>query len=431
MVTTLNQYYSTRSGRGIGGGALAPVNAGGPQAALPSWVPPVGFFADVPMLNAPLDVAPSIYVASAVNTAFDFWGGSAVVQDYSPLGAQVYHSAGHETAAGQPNIQMTLICDFSTLRWSCVNVPVAANASGSFSLTTGLAPDGTIYSGHTYLGLQEFPIAWGGVGPKGTLLQMLTAGSSFSPNAYTYDLNQQTNGYAVMPTVQPGPSPSELWFFSNSRGGNYPVSCIDYARQGWWLSVGGQTEFTLFISKTGAVTRIPTIGGNNQNSSMVLIPKLNLLINLNGGYSSGAYASSDYRQMMIRDLTTNVNTPNVTTGPMPSLQFGYDGSATPNYHRMDVMGLDWVDELNCIVGIDQTTTPPTLVTLTPPATNPKTNPWVWGVLPIAHWSADTNGYSTLRPCNNGYWSKFRWVPSIKCFVLGASYLAKPQVIRVC
>jgi hypothetical protein len=74
-----------------------------PQTALPAWVPPAGYFADVPMLNFPQDVSPSIYPVDnyLMNNPFVIWGGSAILRDYSALGAQVYYSGGHESAAAQ------------------------------------------------------------------------------------------------------------------------------------------------------------------------------------------------------------------------------------------------------------------------------------------------------------------------------------------
>lgn len=160
---------------------------------------------------------------------------------------------------------------------------------------------------------------------------------------------------------------------------------------------------------------------------MVLADSLNLLIAIDGGYES--YGAQ--RKLYIRDLSTGQVTTNTTLGTVPALSFGYDGSPTPNYHRPNMMGLQWVESLGAVVGLDDTTTPPTVVMLKPPATNPATNPWTWSTIPVKHWDqGDPNGSNLLRASQNGYWSKLRWVDSLQAFVFCTSVTTKPQVIKL-
>lgn len=397
--------------------------------SVPAWVPPPGYFADVPMSNNPADVRPSIYTASStMDGPFIIWGGSAFLRDYGPLGAQVYYSGGHEATATDPNVQMSLICDFSTLTWSTRNVPLAVNAAASFN-TSGFAPDGTPYTPHTYLGLQEFPAAWGG-GTKGTLMSFFWAGSRYPNKINLLDVSKQTNGYTQFATTQSqNAQPTQISFSTNggASNGTYPITVMDEARQGWWASTNGTVNYTLFVSRTGQITQYPALGGNNQDSGMVLCKSLNLLMVVDGGYVS----SGSHRKLYIRNLSTGIVTNNTTLGTVPNLTYGYDGSATPNYHRPGSMGLQWVDELGCIVGLDESTTPPTVVKLTPPASNPGTSPWTWSSVPLQHWNAgDPNGQSTLQSAQNAVWSKFRWIPSLKAFVYGTRKDRKPQVVRL-
>jgi len=156
---------------------------------------------------------------------------------------------------------------------------------------------------------------------------------------------------------------------------------------------------------------------------------LNLLVAIDGGYESGPYAGSAYRTLYIRDLASGTVTRTTAAGTVPALSTGYDGNAN-NYHRPDQMGLQWVDELGCIGGLDESTTPPTIVKLTPPASNPATGTWTWSTVPVSHWSQDPNGQASLQKCLNSVWSKFRWVPSLHAFVYGTARNRKPQVVRI-
>lgn len=430
MSTILNQVYSAKSGKGIGAGIVAPVNNGGPASAVPSWVPPPGYFADIPMKNTAVDVKPSFYSQFEVNSTFSYWGGSAMSYDYCPLGAQIFHSAGHEPSPTNNNTQLTLVCNFSTLMWECVNVPAVPNVANTADPTTGYFPDGTSYSGHTYLGMQEFPYTWGG-GSRGTLIQMLTAGAPYQQRIKLLDLSKSVGGWSIMPTVQPGSAPDQIWFQTNAVGNSYPISCIDYKRQGWWLASTGSVEYTLFIDKSGTVTRYPAIGGNGQNMSMVLVAKYDILLGIDGGYETGYYASNAYRSTYARDLKTGTTVTKLTLGPVvPQITVGYDGGPNPNFHRPDVMGLEWVDELNCAVGLDQSTTPPTIFKLVPGA-DPLNDPWTWQAIPMQHWSAgDPNGKTAIAVPENGAWSKFRYNKMLKAFTLGISVTDNPQIINV-
>ena len=405
-----------------------------PAANLPAWVPPAGFFADVPMLNNPQDVMPAIYALSsgdttAMDSPFIQWGGSAVVRDYSALGAQVYYSTGHESSLRQPNIQFALICDFSSLTWSTSNVPRQPNALGDF--VNGLAPDGTPYCAHTYLTLQEFPTAWGG-GKQGSLAAFFQAGSNYDNKINLLDLSQAQLGYSQLATRQPTyPNATSAQLSSKGNNtGTHAITVIDYARQGWWVATTGSVDYTLFVNKSGTIAEYPALGGNLANGTMVLCAALNLLIAVDGGYRSGQYAGTGYRSLHVRDLTTGKVTKSLTLGPVPSINDGYDGSKD-SYHRPDVLGLQWVDELGCIIGLDQSVSPPVIVKLAPPAQNPATGQWTWSVVTsLRHWPEDKSGQAELQVAQNNYWSKFRWVPALHAFVFCTAKNRKPQVVKL-
>jgi hypothetical protein len=403
------------------------------KVAVPAWVPPPGYFADVPMLNYPQDVVPEIYRrypgdSYVMDNPFILWGGSAILADYSALGAQVYYSGGHEASTGQPNIQMSLICDFSTLTWSVANVPQQANIANTF--VNGLAADGTPYCAHTYCGLQEMPTAWGG-GPRGSLVSFLWAGQVWDNKINVLDVSKPLLGYTQMATRQPqNADPSKIRFAATSNGENHPITAVDKARQGWWVAVRGNVAYTLFVARSGEITQYPALGGNLQNGAIALCASLNLLVAIDGGYETGAEASLAYRTIHVRDLASNTVAKSLTVGTVPGLSDGYNGEKK-TYHRPDGMGLQWVEELGCIVGIDQNVSPPVLVKLSPPASNPATAPWTWSVLPaLRHWDQDAGGQAELQSCMNDIWSKLRWVPTLQAFVYGTARSRKPQVLRV-
>jgi hypothetical protein len=403
------------------------------SVALPAWVPPPGYFADVPMLNNPQDVTPSIYQSgpadsAVMNNPFVLWGGSAILRDYSDLGAQVYYAGGHETSYSAPNVQFSLVCDFSSLRWSTANAPTTPNPFGAF--INGVAPDGSPYCPHTYLGLQELPKAWGG-GEKGSLMSFFYAPAPFPNRINLLDVSQSRMGYSQLSTRQPqNVDPAKIRFLANSDSGSFPITVMDQNRQGWWLATDGNADYLLFVAKSGEITQYPALGGSLANGALALCNSLNLLVAIDGGYVSGQYASNAYRTIHIRNLATGQVTKNTTLGTVPGLQDGYDGG-TNNFCRPDSMGLQWVDELGCIVGLDQTTTPPTIVKLTPPASNPASSPWTWSrVTSLRHWQSDPSGQSALQSAQNQIWSKFRWVPSLHAFVYCTAKDRKPQVVRL-
>lgn len=397
---------------------------------VPAWVPPPGYFADVPVKNFPADVMPAVFAARPrdMEYAFDYWGGSAWVRDFSPLGAQVLHSAGREGSAALPNFQATVILDFSSLTWSVANTPVQANPLGSF--VNGWAPDHTPYLNHTYLSLAEFPRDWGG-GPKGSLARFFTPAKSWAQQIHIEDLAQTVNGYSVLPTRQPENAfPDRISFLHNAVGDVFSTTVIDEKRRGWWVAVNGSAEYTLFVGSDGLIKQTPAMGGNLENGVLALWPEQDILICVDGGYEFGQYATQSYRTIYVRDLATGTTAKLSTTGPVPALFDGYDGSSK-TFHRPDTTGLQWVSELGCLVGLDESVNPPVVVTLTPPIAGPMSGPWNWAAISsLQHWPQDAGGQAQLQVGVNSAWSKFRWIPTLHAFVYMSTRDRKPQVLRL-
>ncbi|TFW17154.1 hypothetical protein E4L96_15040 [Massilia arenosa] len=400
-------------------------------AGVPAWVPPPGYFADVPVTNKPNDVMPAIFAArpSDMDFPFDYWGASAFVRDFGPLGAQVYHSAGRESSTSNPNFQATVILDFQELKWTVANVPAQANLASTF--VSGWAPDRTPYVNHSWNSLAEMPAAWGG-GPKGSLVRVGTTAKNWDQDIHVMDLSQSVNGYRTLTTATQGITAAGNLSFNKAgtEGSPFYKVVIDEKRKGWWISIDGPADYTLFVAATGAVTRIPALGGNLQNSALAYWPEKDVLIAVNGGYEGGQYSSTAYRTIYVRDLASGTTQTLTTTGPVPALSNGYDGTVN-TFHRIDSTGLQWVSELGCLVGLDESVTPPVVVKLTPPAAGPLAGPWVWSVVStLRHWPDDVSGQTTLQTGVNWAWNKFRWIPSLHAFVYMSSRLRKPQVIKL-
>ena len=216
----------------------------------------------------------------------------------------------------------------------------------------------------------------------------------------------------------------------SADSGTYPITVMDNVRQGWWAAPTGSADYTLFVGKTGEIRQYPALGGNLANGALVLCTSLDLLVAIDGGYASGPNAGNGFRALYIRDLKTGTMTRTTTTGTVPSVANGYDGSVG-TFRRPDTMGLQWVEELGCVVGLDQSVSPPVVVKLTPPASNPATATWTWStVASLRHSPTDSGGQANLQVAQNGVWSKFRWVPSLQAFVYGTAKDRKPQVIKI-
>lgn len=430
MATPTNDSYSVANGVTMYAGRNAP-------SGIPAWVPPSGYFADVPMTNNAQDVMPSIYSAGSAQDIFDHYSGSALLANKGALGSQVYYGAGHETTSGQANIQVAFRIDFSTLTWTASNHPVTVNPSSAFNDATAFAADGTCYAPHTYLNLQPFPTTFGGSDDKFVMMcwpggQAMVSGIPFNNQVVAIDTAQAVGGYAKIATTQSQNSvPAKMSYSAN--GGNssstYAMTAIDTVRQGWWTSpYSGGADYTLFVSKTGAITQYPAVGGNNATAGMAVCTSLDLLVNIDGGAPANGNA---YRTLTIMNMTTGVKTTSQVLGTVPA-QGDDPYSPGREYHHMTSLGLHWVEELGAIFGLDMfDKSTATIVKLTPPSSNPATGQWTWSTVPVQHWSAgDPTGNATLRTHVNCANSKFRWNPKLQAFVYCLYATSKPQIIKL-
>lgn len=436
------------------------------RSNLPSWVPPSGYFADVPVTNLPSTLTPTIYAGDTqvMKRCYEDWGGGAWLRDFSLLGGYVLYSAGHEANDSAPNIQLTQVLDFSTLTWVVRNVPAQANSLISFQPYSGAANwpdvttlgtpgystnDNTPYSPHTYNGLQEMPTAWGG-GSKGTLVSFFFGGSGWRNRVNLMDVSQATGGYSKLTTTQAaqGANSGYISFAASGgvKGGSYPISAIDEIRQGWWTGSGGaQPDYTLFIHKSGTITQYPLIAGsNNLYDAVCYAPSLGtsgLVLGIRCGYDPSVAvqigeSQTIYKTLSILEASTGLAVTGVpfVTGTVPAHRAGFGGigGASICFHAPIQLGLQWVEELGAIYGLDDTTDAanPVVVKLAPTG-DPKTAPWAWSTVSLAHWTAgDPTGQAALQSVIFNVHSKFRWIPTLSAFVYASAADKKPQIIRV-
>lgn len=417
-MTAPTDSYSSPTGQILYGGKAAPT------AGVPAWVPPSGYFADIPATNYAGDVAQSPYSFGEVGAIFNRWTGGCILRDYSVLGAWTCLGAGH--SPGQPDIRINPVFDFSTLTWYGRNAltsltghypddPTQLNDKGLFVID--VAPNTMCLNPHTYLGVQEMPAAWGG-GSQGSIMQFSYAGSNYISRVNIFDASRPTYGHSQLVTVQAGATPTnEIRMIQNGvNPAFYPISARDDTRQGWWFEANLTHDYTLFCDKVGNISQFPSIHGNSLYACMTHVTSKDLLVFLNGGTST---------TMKVRNLATGVT----NTVPLigPTLCFNAGG----NESRPEIGGFLWVEELGVIAGIDCMNLPMKFMIITPPSANADTAAWTISEVPMQHWSAgDPSGSSTIRFAQNGNFSKFQWVPALHAFVLATSHDTKPQVFKI-
>ena len=127
-------------------------------AGLPSWVPPPGYFGNIPFTNTADSVMPAFTTASSADPVFTFWNGAIYVPEYSTFGAMAYHGAGHGTV-----LDGVFLADLTSLTWRFVNGSTQLWSETNFD-QYGMRPDGSVFAPHMYQGCQRMPVAWGGRG---------------------------------------------------------------------------------------------------------------------------------------------------------------------------------------------------------------------------------------------------------------------------
>jgi hypothetical protein len=249
---------------------------------LPSWVPPIGKFAEF-TLNTPASVgAPKMILAN--------WTGGTFVDDFGTAGGAVYHGGGEHFSWNDRGGVLVLDCAARKYVMRCVpsnedhwGVAGAVLPDGRNNLTGSetnewgdYADDDTPQSKHTYNGVVPFPKAWGG-GPQGGLIRIQSGGQlrrvvqmtdmqgrpvfkddgtpaiqthGFA-SAHAFDLSQKRDGQRRLS------GKIDLGSGRPAITNDSPGCGIDYLREGWWMFArggAGAGDRMAFIHKSGQVT---------------------------------------------------------------------------------------------------------------------------------------------------------------------------------
>jgi len=345
------------------------------------------------------------------------WNGAVYVPEFSALGAMVYRGSGHGTM-----IPGNFIADLTTLNWSYVNRPlVIHDETGADQY--GAYTDGSVFAGHVYQGCHRYPTAWGG-GPKGSTISFCIAGTTFKNVGWAMDLNQTNLGYTRI---------CDPFTFAGVDVGAYPSSAMDTTHQGWWVMSYPNSVLT-FVSKLGVITQYNSAGiVRNDGAALGKDPVHDLVAML------PAYTTERTLQLFLFDVAnagpssawTTVNI--VTDGTIANRQtdlpyFGTFASGTPNTNNFGLSGLEWSTLLSCFVLFEDYGRP-LAWTLTPPASSPLTNPWTISKVTLQSFDGSVPA-APIPAERNGNWSKFREVPSCRCFVWTTQYNVAPQAFRL-
>ena len=394
-----------------------PVAAAAAVAATPApanWVPPSGYFADIPTRNLPRDATPPIYMPNDAEVLFDHWTGGAILYDYGKKGALAICGAGHYTSPLSPDIQFVLTLSFDDLTWRASNAPAKVNTQSMVGADVRY-PDGTYPIPHPYNGLQEWPHAWGG-GPKGSLVNFGIAGSSQLNFAYAFDVSKAIGGHSRL-------TPGVVAFNNDNSNdkGAFPGTVIDRKRQGWWYAKSAVAERIAFIGKDGSITYHPAIGGNNTSMNLMRDEKRDLLFILNGG----RVGDKVYNDCYVRDVATGQNYVVKVSGDLPLTPDGLQNDP-------DRCGFEYVEAMDAFVGRDCHQNPPSYLVMTLGA-DPKKDGIVSRRVMLKHWTAgDPKGSPVLVNSTNGDWGKHRHVPQLgpRTFVVATHANVRPQVVTL-
>lgn len=350
------------------------------SGALPSFVPAAGTFANVSLNTmSAVDPCPSqscVYSGAGIESVFNVWNGGAYAANYGQYGALVCHGGGHNSYSGNA----PFLYDIGNRTWACIGTPspyeeLSADSDGEY-------PDGRPFPPHCYSGLGYLSPANGG-GTKGSLLRFGFAGSGDNEWVHRCDL---TTGVW------------SRWSNTFLTGGSYFTACYDPTRNRHWYCAGYESFFSghgYIDSTTGLVHVLSNLGDNadGANHTMGYCPVNDTLVAL--GTQSGV--------IMLRGrlASSSVQFNQLTTSGI----FPPDPNA----------GLEWSTLLQCFVSYYGNGSA-TVYKLTPPATSPLTNAWVWSSQTLTGAGGATPVVANYPSGFNGQWSRFREVPALRCFI---------------
>jgi hypothetical protein len=346
-----------------------------PPAGLPAWADytalPNGTFREF-TLNRPVDTvnAPGV-TDDYIKDFFDSWCGGAFLRDYSVYGGVGYHGGGRH--GGTPNNPGVMMLNLATRQyeWVCktnfhlqpnvANYPTQALTGSPTDDFGYFQDDGTAASPHTYNSICEWPASWGG-GTKGSLVRggntagdstTLTIATGESQDGYgsigRFDVSQEFGGHSRISGViehRPG----------IPQQGNYFGACTDHTRQGWFTGVmgaGGGHGDTMFVSKTGAITRYTGLSNSNRYEGIFHHfgeQGQDVLLRCSDFDSTSFLHIAD----MSLATPTWINKSSTVSNVANMVPFGTNGPGSSD--SVGTAGIRWSTLLNCFVWMDYRTT---------------------------------------------------------------------------
>lgn len=357
-----------------------------------SWIPAPGTIDGI-ALNTLSSVDPdpsrtSTYAGNEGQQAvLADWTGGAFATDYSKYGALILHGGGHAGYYGNE----VYAFDLTTRQFvMCgTNYPLT---SFSDNQTEGEIATNIPASSHTYNHVQYVPGSVFG-NTKGAFVRLQSTsnhstGGGGSGRSHAFDFDDNTWDRF-----------STNYNASASGGGGEAWTCWDSTRNcGWAIGQGGNGLWQGTLSG-GLLTwaKAGTLNSTafSSDAVMVHIPHLDVLVM--------------YRAAVVRVIDLNGNLNSAPTSVTTS------GTA-PN---TTACGFEWCPPLG-VVALWKSGM--TVYMLKPPTSSPLSSTWVW--------TSETLTGDTPTTPTNGPYSKWKWAPSVNCFVYVGSRTGDVYAFRL-
>ncbi len=318
---------------------------------------------------------------------FNCYAGGVYVRDVSPGGAYVLAATGGHNCP--PNVGAALF-DFTDATWKRIDNtngvpwrtgdygPSEVNSELELSIA-GATPNAVPAPFHTYQLLAELPTARGG-GPRGSVITVITqfGTTSANSNSRSHRFDLATGAWSRLSTNAAGLTgftairdavANRIYLLPSEIHAVHELSWLDGADWTW---------------KTTSFSGWPATDGNNNTS--FIEPNAHVLVMLS--------STQHLRAIELDAVATGVHQLNVT-GTLPTFN-------NTRWERDPSTGAFYTYS-----GSGQT-----LYKLTPPATNPLTNPWIvstLGVTGLTMPAHPTTGNGT------SHYTRFFYVPPLDCF----------------
>ena len=350
----------------------------------PAWVPAPGTRSNI-SLNVMADVDPCprrncIWSGGGQRTVVTAWSGAAFATHFGELGAWIITGGGHGDYFGNEVYAFAL----DSRRWVRVNDPFPGGRDSDVDYDEGEYAPGIPLSSHTYQHTQYLPPSLGG-GSKGSLLLvvMYAAGRLARGTGRSHACDLATGSWSRYSVNKA----------SESLNGTSSTA-YDSQRRGFWrVPYGGNTlEFLSTADRSWRREAVGTGGGNQFGVDHVcaLDPVRDLLVVLNWTRARGTVWVVDLksRKQWHAVKTTDEMLPPSTRG----------------------MSIEWCPPLQCFVCYEGGRST-SVLKLFANADDPLNGTWRWEREELS--GAEPAGRE--KGMRKSY-SRFRWAPSINCFV---------------